>query len=171
MGAALRCHDPLALFSLQLRCASSSGYPYPSQSSPSSSAVDFPAISLARTITLTKIAVIQNKCDRAIKSANTAIALFSNSGAALATTPAPTKLLWNLQAALLQEVVATWHEQDPGLYQESIQLLQVSWYFELPVVRWVRVAMRVCIRFRVISGSVIFSNLEGFLGGHKRVVG
>lgn len=153
LHTALTCHDPSKLFDLICdinRYERSPSQPHQhtsasTTSSTSSSFITSPSSiastkNLARIIALGKLAVRQNKREQAIRTASAGLSFYNEtvqnmnvntSGSTESSLPTPlslcvaTPLQWNIQGALLNEIMASWSNEDIVFYQRAIQLLQV----------------------------------------------
>jgi len=154
LGTSLNCHDPSKLFDLicdinryerthptfqsfsSLMSSSSSS---PSTAITSNIASLISTKNLARTVALGKLAVRQNKREQAIRTASAGLSFYNdtinnttyqslvtNMEKSTTTTVTATPLLWNIHGALLNEIMASWSNDDITFYQRAIQLLQVS---------------------------------------------
>jgi hypothetical protein len=132
---AISSQDPEKLFRLQAECSRLAHSACSHATSTTAGPLDGQGMALARTISLSKIASMQKKREAAIRTANCAIAVFSEAqrSAGFGSLPGGSNTsssagrVWNRHGAVLNEVLATWTDgQEAGIFQRSVQLLQVS---------------------------------------------
>jgi hypothetical protein len=134
---AISSQDPEKLFRLQAECSRLAHSACSHATSTTAGPLDGQGMALARTISLSKIASMQKKREAAIRTANCAIAVFSEAqrsagfgslpgGSNTSSSAAAAGKVWNRHGAVLNEVLATWTDgQEAGIFQRSVQLLQV----------------------------------------------